>query len=91
MIPPTTQMEKPRPECSQAAQGVPGTADVRSLGVGSRAELGLERDSRVPVQAWGPASRNLTHWETRKWDFSKIHAPVVSQEVRWFCSLVKPK
>lgn len=39
--------------CSQAAQGVPGTADVQSLGVGSRAELRLEWDSWVLVQAWG--------------------------------------
>lgn len=58
---------------------MPGTAGVRSLGVGGRRELRLERDSRVPALAWGPpASRNPTHWETRKWDFSKIHASVAS-------------
>ena len=32
---------------------MPGTAAVQSLGVGSRTELRLERDSWVLVQAWG--------------------------------------
>ena len=44
-----------------------------------RTELRLEQDCWVPALALGPpASRNLTHWETRQWDFSKIHTLVAS-------------
>ena len=72
-------------------RGCPARPLSRAWGWGAGQSSGLSGTPGSWCRLGAPTSRNLTHWEARKWDFSKIHASVVSQEVRWVCSLVKPK
>lgn len=56
---------------------MPGTADVRSLG-GAGQSSGLSKTAGSRCWLGVPLPPGTSHWETRQWDFSKIHTLVAS-------------